>query len=282
MSNAFIKFHQISFSYDSSSAPLLHGLAIHLTPGWTGVVGANGTGKTTLLMLATGILSPDKGFVERPQQAVYCPQRTDHMPDEFGALLAGKNRKAILIKTRLGLQEDWLKRWETLSHGERKRAQLAVALWRNPEVLAVDEPTNHVDGEAREVIFSALRHYDGIGLLVSHDRNLLDALCGQCLFMEPPGAVLLPGGVTQGLQLAKHEQESLKREYLQRKRSYQALRHEAQRRSENDAKIIIMDEPTNHLDLPSIECLEQAVREVPCCLILVSHGQRFLESLAQT
>ncbi len=47
-------------------------------------------------------------------------------------------------------------------------------------------------------------------------------------------------------------------------------------------KIILMDEPTNHLDLPSIECLEQAIREVPCCLVLVSHDQRFLESLAHS
>jgi macrolide transport system ATP-binding/permease protein len=484
MSNDFIKFHHISFSYDSSSMPLFHGLTIHLVHGWTGIVGANGAGKTTLLMLAVGLLAPEEGFVERPQHAIYCPQRTDHMPDQFGEMLADKKREAILIKARLGLQEDWLKRWETLSHGERKRVQIAVALWKNPIVLAVDEPTNHVDSEAREVILSALRRFNGIGMLVSHDRSLLDALCEQCVFMESSGVVLRPGGVTRGLQLAKNEDESLKREYLQRKRSLKALRQEAQRRIENDEKnrkkcskrgagkndhdakekidrarcsgkdavggkllrqlqgrlnqaeerissvnvkkefrmgitipgsrsqrnlllqlpagslnlgdrkwldypeiiinpsdriafigpngsgkstmirhivnkllipeihitylpqeitadhsqrileqarqfpheqlgylmtvisrlgsrpermlesripspgeirklllsigilkdpkIIIMDEPTNHLDLPSIECLEQAIREVPCCLLLVSHDQRFLGSLAHT
>jgi len=45
--------------------------------------------------------------------------------------------------------------------------------------------------------------------------------------------------------------------------------------------IIIMDEPTNHIDLPSIECLEQALAECPCCLLLVSHDRRFLQALTQ-
>ncbi len=45
--------------------------------------------------------------------------------------------------------------------------------------------------------------------------------------------------------------------------------------------IIIMDEPTNHMDLPSIECLEQALADCPCCLLLVSHDRRFLEKLTQ-
>ncbi len=45
--------------------------------------------------------------------------------------------------------------------------------------------------------------------------------------------------------------------------------------------IIIMDEPTNHIDLPSIECLEQALAECPCCLLLVSHDRRFLQALTE-
>ncbi|MHC4644638.1 MAG: ATP-binding cassette domain-containing protein [Planctomycetota bacterium] len=76
-----------------------------------------------------------------------------------------------MIKDKLGIQDDWVQRWLTLSHGERKRAQIAVALWLKPDVLAVDEPTNHVDAEGREIIGSALHSFDGVGLLVSHDRE---------------------------------------------------------------------------------------------------------------
>ena len=74
-------------------------------------------------------------------------------------------------------------RWPTLSHGERKRAQIAVALWQQPDVLLLDEPTNHIDITAHELLIEALTSFRGIGLLVSHDRDLLDLLCQQCIFL---------------------------------------------------------------------------------------------------
>ena len=58
----------------------------------------------------------------------------------------------------------------------RRRAQIGCALWSSPEVLLLDEPTNHLDGEARAWIEEALRGFDGVGLLVSHDRSLLESL----------------------------------------------------------------------------------------------------------
>ena len=70
--------------------------------------------------------------------------------------------QALELRGRLGLEEDWIGRWDSLSHGERKRAQIAVALWRRPSVLAIDEPTNHLDREARRMLAEALRRYDGV------------------------------------------------------------------------------------------------------------------------
>ena len=102
------------------------------------------------------------------------------------------------LKGRLALEADWLERWESLSHGERKRAQIAVALWLEPPVLAVDEPTNHIDTQARALLEGALRDYRGVGLLVSHDRDLLDRLCRQCLFLDPPGAHFATWGLFAG------------------------------------------------------------------------------------
>ena len=76
----------------------------------------------------------------------------------------------------LSLRADELARWPTLSPGERKRWQVGAALAARPDVLILDEPTNHLDAEARAVLVAVLERFSGIGVLVSHDRELLDAL----------------------------------------------------------------------------------------------------------
>jgi ATPase subunit of ABC transporter with duplicated ATPase domains len=196
------------------------------------VVGANGTGKTTLLKLATGLLEAVQGNIERPAKALYSPQRTDDIPEQLSELIRAEAKSACIIKSKLGIQDDWVERWLTLSHGERRRAQIGVALWLEPDVLAVDEPTNHLDAEAREIVANALRSFDKVGLLVSHDRELLDSLCHQCLFTEPPNVIVRPGGVTKGMETAKAEQRSLQRQYAVKKRACRRARKEAARRGE--------------------------------------------------
>ncbi|MHC4334791.1 MAG: ATP-binding cassette domain-containing protein [Planctomycetota bacterium] len=232
MRKSHIKFDNVTFVYDSASEPLLQNISFHAACGWSGVVGANGTGKTTLLKLASGLLEPVEGHIERPGNALYCPQRTDHIPEKLEELILSGGKSACMIKNKLGIQDDWVQRWLTLSHGERKRAQIAVALWLKPEVLAIDEPTNHVDAEGREIIGNALHSFDGVGLLVSHDRELLDSLCGQCLFIEPPNVVVRAGGVTKGMETAKAEEQFVRRQYAQKKRAYKRVKTEAVRRRE--------------------------------------------------
>ncbi|MBN1359979.1 MAG: ATP-binding cassette domain-containing protein [Sedimentisphaerales bacterium] len=176
MSKRFVRFHHLAFAYPSSVEPLFSDLSLHLPCGWSGVVGANGAGKTTLLKLAVGVLTPDRGAVDAPARTLYCPQRTDNAPEHFAQLLDTQTKAAGTVRDMLGVQADWFDRWPTLSHGERKRAQIAVALWREPDVLAVDEPTNHLDAPARDIVADALRSFRGVGLLVSHDERFLDAL----------------------------------------------------------------------------------------------------------
>ncbi len=130
----------------------------------------------------------------------------------------------------LGIQADWLDRWDTLSHGERKRAQIATALWLEPEVLAIDEPTNHLDAQAREILIVALRSFGGVGLLISHDRELLDSLCTQCVFLDPPDVTVRPGGITKGTEAERLEQQTAQRQHEQHKRAYRKIRREAARR----------------------------------------------------
>ena len=182
MTDLSILFQNVSFTYARATQPLIQNLSVHITRGWTGIVGANGVGKSTILKLATGGLEPQQGHVKIPDFAIYCPQRTDNVPDQLGDLISSMNGEAFEIKGRLGIQDDWIERWSTLSHGERKRAQIAVAMWRKPQALAVDEPTNHLDADAQDLLFAALSAFGGVGILVSHDRRLLDDLCHQCLF----------------------------------------------------------------------------------------------------
>ena len=176
---------------------MLSDITVHLTAGWTAVVGANGAGKTTLLGLATGALAPTRGVVVRePDGAVCvtCDQRVD-APDRHVLALAGAvDRAALRWMDQLALDPDQLARWPTLSPGERKRWQIGAALAAEPDVLALDEPTNHVDADARARLIRAIGRFRGVGLLVSHDRDLLDALPRRTLRIDRGAATLYEGG----------------------------------------------------------------------------------------
>ena len=230
MPHPFVKFHHVSFAYDTATQALFKDLTLHLSSGWTGVVGSNGTGKTTLLKLATGQLEPSQGSVERPWQAVYCAQRTDVPPEQFDKFLGSLDKTANIIKGQLEIGEDWARRWETLSHGERKRAQIGVALWLEPNLLAIDEPTNHVDANARKLLKITLFLFKGVGLLVSHDRDWLDSLCTQCLFIDPPQVIIRKGGYTKGRQILAEEQTAVQKQRAIKKKVFKKLKREAGKR----------------------------------------------------
>ncbi len=232
MAQPFLRFQNVAFTYTGMTKPLLVGVAVRFPCGWTGIVGANGVGKTTLLKLAVGDLETHDGTVHHLGSARYCPQRTDDAPADLAEFIEDTDRDAVTLRRQLGVLPEWPTRWATLSHGERKRAQIAVALWRNPDVLALDEPTNHIDADARRLLLGALREFRGVGLLVSHDRELLDELCEQCLFLDPPDAVLRPGGVTEGAEQARLEQDSSRRQDDEAKHAVHRLHRETQRRRE--------------------------------------------------
>ncbi len=232
MENTFLEFHRVAFTYETSPEPLFQDVSFHLTSGWSGVVGANGAGKTTLLQLAAGRLTPNEGFIDSPPKAVYCPQRTDDIPDRFNEFMLSHTKSAYILKSRLDVRDDWEERWPTLSHGERRRAQIAVALWLEPLMLAMDEPTNHLDSPTRDIISKALHSFDGIGLLVSHDRELVDSLCHQCIFVEPPDVVIRSGGITKGMDVAEIERQAMQKQYDRQVSSYKKLQKEAARRRE--------------------------------------------------
>jgi ATPase subunit of ABC transporter with duplicated ATPase domains len=191
-----IRFDRVTFAYGGGQ-PVLSEITLHVAAGWTGVVGANGAGKSTLLALATGDLAPTRGVVVRDPAgavAVTCAQRVDAPDPTVWALAGTTERAGLRWIDQLGLDPGQLERWPTLSPGERKRWQIGAALAAEPDVLALDEPTNHVDAEGRDRLVRALGHFRGVGLLVSHDRELLDALPAHTVRIERGAATRTEGG----------------------------------------------------------------------------------------
>ncbi|MBN1696922.1 MAG: ABC-F family ATP-binding cassette domain-containing protein [Spirochaetales bacterium] len=236
MAQKTLSFHHVDFSYETSPEPLFGDISFSVAAGWTGVIGSNGAGKTTLLSLAAGILFPLSGSIQGPRNRLYCEQRTDDPPPLFREFLFSPDKEAWRIKTRLGIEDDWPDRWETLSHGERKRSQIGVALWKTPDVLAVDEPANHLDRSARKTLISALSRYRGIGLIVSHDRELLDTLTAQCLFLYPDVIIIRPGGISRGMEQEEREEETARKKKVLAGEHYKRLKREAAKRREKASR----------------------------------------------
>jgi ATPase subunit of ABC transporter with duplicated ATPase domains len=155
---------------------------------WVGVVGPNGAGKSTLLRAIAGLVAPTAGAVTvhavRPPR--YVPQETGPLDDAVRAFSWDWDAAAAELRSRLGLDPDDLdaevgRGWSALSPGERGRWQVAAALAEEPDVLLLDEPTNHLDAGARTSLLEALHGFRGLGLVVSHDRALLETLTTRTL-----------------------------------------------------------------------------------------------------
>ena len=114
-----LSFQHVSFGYDQATSRLFEDVTVHLERGWTGIIGANGTGKTTFMKLAAGLLQPQQGRIKRIGQLVFCEQRTDDAPEQLPSFLASMEADVCVLRGKLQIGEDWAERWPTLSHGER-------------------------------------------------------------------------------------------------------------------------------------------------------------------
>jgi len=180
----------------AASAPLFRQVDLRLVPGWYGLVGANGAGKTTLLRVLSGELAPSEGSVRlEPEGALValCAQEAPSLAPGLLAFAQDPGGLAASLRGRLALDRAPLDRWTTLSPGERKRWQIGEALWREPDVLLLDEPTNHLDDDGRALLVGALRRFRGVGVLVSHDRALLEELPRTTLRVHDARVAAYPG-----------------------------------------------------------------------------------------
>lgn len=159
-----------------------------------GIVGVNGTGKSTLLKIVAGVVEPDHGTVTRANGLVmsYLPQQPEFTPGlsvlDAVRQMALSNRhtdahadgaaaefeaQVKTILNRLGIT-DFDQQIQELSGGQRKRAALAAVLLAPSDMLLLDEPTNHLDVAMVEWLEERLRNYRGSLLLITHDRYFLD------------------------------------------------------------------------------------------------------------
>lgn len=231
----FLTFSGVSFAYPGAVTSIFDDLSFTVPEGWTGVIGANGEGKTTLMRLATSEIAPDAGTIRIPGDALYCAQSTADPPPLLDEFEQDWGADAARLRSVLRIGDEWPWRFDSLSHGERKRLQLAVALWRRPRVLAIDEPTNHLDAEGRAWVRAALTVYEGVGLLVSHDRALLDDLVSQCVVLQHGRAECRPGGYSEVHAQMEQERRAAEREREDAKRELSRLSQEsARRRTEAD------------------------------------------------
>lgn len=220
----------IGYTYPGAAQPAFSGITLALAPGWCGIVGDNGCGKTTLARVACGQLAPSEGTLTHGLVCAMCEQDANVTPARLAEFACDYAADAVRLRARLGVQDDWPWRFDELSGGQRKRLQVAVALWERPDLLVMDEPTNHVDAPTRRAIMGALAEFRGIGLLISHDRELLDGLCRRCLFMGSRGAVMRPGTWSEGA--AQEERERAEASHARDVARTEAarIRREAERR----------------------------------------------------
>ncbi|MDP8958628.1 MAG: ATP-binding cassette domain-containing protein [Actinomycetota bacterium] len=218
-----VHFQSVSFAY-TSAVEVLSDVDLHLGPGWVGMVGPNGAGKSTLLRLIAGQLPPTEGqvMVDALVPPVLCPQRVENLEPAIEGFAQTWDPEDVRLRGRLALDPEQLSRWESLSHGERKRWQVGAALAARPDVLLLDEPTNHLDAHARGLLVAALERFRGVGLVVSHDRHLLDSITGATIRVDRGRAELWAGGYSS----AKKEWQEAEASQVA---AYQELRKEQKR-----------------------------------------------------
>jgi len=158
-----------------------------------GLIGPNGTGKTTLLRIITGAESPTSGIVEAGPgvRLGYFAQHAEETLDldrsVLDEVLGDRRLSPEQVRTVLGRflfsGEAAYRRIGQLSGGERRRVALAKLVLDRPDLLLLDEPTTHLDLPSIEALEGALRTFAGATLIVSHDRYLLDHLAERLLVL---------------------------------------------------------------------------------------------------
>jgi ABC transport system ATP-binding/permease protein len=200
--------------------PLFTGVSFSLSKGErVALVGRNGAGKSTLMKIISETVEADMGDVWRQPGITYAAVAQE--PD-----LAGF--ETVLDYAREGLENDYMAEAElmefgveagadpaTLSGGQLRRAALAKAFAKDPDVLLLDEPTNHLDVPMIEQLEARLKAFNGVVLVVSHDRRFLENISTNTLWLRQGKVLKSPDGYVKfdewAEQIEVEEERQLRR-----------------------------------------------------------------------
>ena len=212
-----VDLEDASVSYGENQ--VLRGVTWRIAPGErTGILGANGTGKSTLLGLISGDITPSSGRVKRGKTVQLgvldqqFSQLADIGEDRVREVLArtkttfmvdGRELTPAQLLERLGFAREHLSaRVGDLSGGQKRRLQLLLMLLSEPNLICLDEPTNDVDSDMLAALEDLLDSWPGTLIVVSHDRYLLERITDQQYAIMSGQLRHLPGGVDEYLALA--------------------------------------------------------------------------------
>ncbi|MDQ6775997.1 MAG: ABC-F family ATP-binding cassette domain-containing protein [Actinomycetota bacterium] len=206
----------VSLAFDG--AEVLRHVTWRLGPGdRVGLVGVNGSGKTSLLKLLGGELPPSAGSIGRGAtvRLAHLSQDTAELPGDLRVLESleevrghatlgdGQEITAGMLVERFGFRGDRARTLvRDLSGGERRRLQLMRLLMAEPNVLLLDEPTNDLDIDTLTALEDLLDSWLGTLVVVSHDRYFVERVCDDVFALAGDGGIRhLPGGIEQYLEL---------------------------------------------------------------------------------
>jgi ATP-binding cassette subfamily F protein uup len=197
-----------------------------------GVIGKNGVGKSTLLNIIQQIIPADSGKINVGETVVFgnfSQQGLDikenvrvieyvkSFAENFPLAKGGSLSASQFLELFLFPAEKQYTYLESLSGGEKKRLQLLTVLFRNPNFLILDEPTNDLDLPTLLVLERFLIDYQGCLLIVSHDRYFMDKLVEHLFVFEGDGVISdFPGNYTQ-YRFSQKEKEQTKKQNAQQK-----------------------------------------------------------------
>jgi ATPase subunit of ABC transporter with duplicated ATPase domains len=211
--NPYIRFEQakklyrsaftvdgLAFRYPGTDADILRGLKFTIEAGdRCAIIGPNGIGKTTLMRLLAGELHPTAGTISWVENALpgYMPQDPQAefavKQDLFSwmSTWTGKADDDIIVRATLGrllFSGDEIKKSvQVLSGGEKGRMIYGKLMLTKPNVMLLDEPTNHMDMETIESLQIGLEKYPGTLVFVSHDREFVGGLANRIIELKPDG-----------------------------------------------------------------------------------------------
>lgn len=184
-----------------------------------GVIGINGTGKTTLLKMMAGLEEPDQGTITTANHVVirYLPQHPEFDPEmsSLECVLSGnvseENRWTIesdakSMMTRLGIK-DFEQPAGQLSGGQRKRLALISVLLSPADILLLDEPTNHLDNDMADWLEDYLKKWKGALIMVTHDRYFLDSVTNRIIEIDKGAIYSYQTNYSGFLELKTQRQE---------------------------------------------------------------------------